>query len=90
MSLLTRHRSTLPVIVCIVCTAVVAAAFWFGFEPLRRLEFGARDFLARHGTKPPARPDLVFLAIDQASVDLVNQEHALPDSCSQSVDNRLI
>jgi adenylate cyclase len=70
MSLLTRHRRTLPVIVCIVCTAVVAAAFWFGFEPLRRLEFGARDFLARHGKKPPARPDLVFLAIDQASVSL--------------------
>jgi adenylate cyclase len=34
------------------------------------MEFSARDFLTRHGRKSPTRPELVFLAIDTATVAL--------------------
>ncbi len=70
MTLSTRNRRALPAIVCAACTAIVLAAHWFGFEPLRRLEFSARDFLTRHGERSPLRPEIVFLAIDQESVSL--------------------
>jgi len=70
MSVLNRHRRSLLAAVCFVCTGLVATAWWFGFEPLVRLEFAARDFLTRHARKSPTHPELVFLAIDQASVSL--------------------
>jgi adenylate cyclase len=81
MNFLNRHRRVFLAAVCALCTALVMAAWWLGFEPLVRLEFAARDFLTRHGKKSAANPDLVFLAIDQASVSL---DGAFPEEIEAS------
>jgi adenylate cyclase len=81
MNLLNRHRRTFLVVVCIACTGIVAAAYWSNFEPLLRMESSARDFLTRHGRRSPARPELVFLAIDGATVSL---NDAFPDEIEAS------
>lgn len=70
MSFLNRHRRALLAAVCILCTGIVAAAYWLHFEPLLRIEFSARDFLARHGRKSPLNDNLIFLAVDRATVTL--------------------
>ncbi|MEQ1840650.1 MAG: adenylate/guanylate cyclase domain-containing protein [Verrucomicrobiales bacterium] len=70
MSLLNSHRRTLLAAVCILCTGIVAVAYWAHFEPLVRLDFSARDFLARYGKKSPLNDNLVFLAVDRATVTL--------------------
>ncbi len=70
MNIHSRRRRILPIAVCAACTALVLAAYWLGFEPLMRLEYNAQDFQTWHGRLSPLRPELVFLAIDQASVSL--------------------
>ena len=70
MNVLNRHRRAFLVVVCVVCTGIVAAAYWSNFEPLVRMESGVRDFLTRHGKRSLTRPELVFLAIDSATVSL--------------------
>ena len=70
MNLLSQHRRTVLAAVCIICTGLVAAMHWTGFELMLRMEFGARDFLTRHARKSPTHPDIVFLAIDQPTVSL--------------------
>ena len=70
MSIQNRHRRALLAAVCVLCTGLVALAHWVHFEPLVRLEFSARDFLARHGRKSPLNNNLVFLAVDRATVTL--------------------
>jgi adenylate cyclase len=67
---LSRHRRAFLAVVCVLCTGIIAGAYWINFEPLVRMEFSARDFLARHGRKSPTRPELVFLAIDTATIAL--------------------
>jgi adenylate cyclase len=70
MNFLNRHRRVLLVAVCVVCTGIVAAAYWSGFVPMLQMESSARDFLTRHGRRSPVRPELVFLAINGATVSL--------------------
>ena len=70
MNVLNRHRRAFLAVVCAVCTGIIAAAYWTNFEPLVRMESGARDFLTRHSKRSPTRPELVFLAIDSATVSL--------------------
>ena len=72
MNFLSRHRRAFLVVVCVVCTGIIAAAHWTNFEPLVRMESSARDFLTRHGERSPTRPELVYLAIDAATVSLDN------------------
>ena len=59
----------------------MAAAFWFDFEPLRLIESGARDFVARNGEQSPTNPDLIFLAIDQPTVSV---DHSSPEEIEAS------
>ena len=70
MNVLNRHRRAFLSVVCAVCTGLIAAAYWTNFEPLVRMESGMRDFLTRHSKRSPTRPELVFLAIDAATVSL--------------------
>ena len=64
----TRRKSLL--LVCIVCTAIVAVLYGIGFAPLYKAEFAAGDLLIRYGKKSSPRSELVYLAIDQASLSL--------------------
>ena len=72
MNFLSRHRRAFLVVVCVVCTGIIAAAHWTNFEPLVRMESSARDFVTRHGERSPTRPELVYLAIDAATISLDN------------------
>jgi adenylate cyclase len=63
-----RRKSLL--LVCAVCTLLVAALYGIGFAPFLKLEFAASDILVRYGKKSPPRPEIVFLAIDQVSLAL--------------------
>ncbi|MEO6787003.1 MAG: adenylate/guanylate cyclase domain-containing protein [Chthoniobacteraceae bacterium] len=65
-----RRYSRRPLIaICFLCTALVAVTQAI-FQPLRNAEFSAEDLLLRLGRPAPANPELVFLAIDQASCKL--------------------
>ena len=67
MNFLNRHRRAFLIAVCAVCTGIVALLHWFNFVPLVHMEGRVRDFLAQHGRRSPARADLAFLAIDEAT-----------------------
>jgi adenylate cyclase len=67
-----RYSRKALIAICGVCTLVVIAlqilsVRWRYFSPLRDIELSAGDLLARIGTKAPVNPELVFVAIDQAS-----------------------
>lgn len=64
-----KHLMALTVI-CAVCTGMVVLLHLTGFYPLTLAELALRDTLLRYGKKSPTRPELVYLAIDQASLTL--------------------
>lgn len=65
-----RHLVALTVI-CMVCTGLVALLHAIGFVPFLFAELSLRDnVLWRWGKGSPPRPELVWLAIDQASLTL--------------------
>ena len=70
MSFLNRHRRAVLAAVCIFCTGIVAAAYWFEFELMRLLESSSRDFVTRNGKQSPRDPRLILLAIDQPTVSV--------------------
>jgi adenylate cyclase len=49
---------------------MVLALHLSGFGPWLQAELGFKDVLVRYGRKAPRHPDIVYLAIDQASVGL--------------------
>ena len=60
-------------ILTIVLLTIVCAAFGIALELFRpafyvQVEYRLRDLIARSGRTTPPNPDLVFLAIDRASV----------------------
>ena len=74
-----RYSRKSLVAICAVCTAVVIGLQMLPFEKLRTLrnaEFFVQDTLLRLGKAAPRSPELVFLAIDQASLrlDHIEQE----------------
>ena len=79
MNVLSRHRRALRGVVCVVCAGIVAVFYWLGFNLMWWSEFSARDFLTKFGKKSPVREDLVFLAIDQATV-------SLPDAWPEEIE----
>ena len=62
-------------VICAVCTGLVVLLHATGFVPLSMAELALRDTLMRYGKKSQPRPELVFLAIDQATLTL---DEALP------------
>ena len=87
MNFLNRHRRAFLIAVCVACTGIVAAAYWlnfmsrFNFRSLLRMEGRARDYLTQHGRRSPARPELVFLAIDGATTTL---DDVFPEEIAES------
>lgn len=67
-----RHLSRKPMIaICGLCAAVVAVLHLLEFRPLVDSQLAAEDFLQRFvGRRAKVDPDLVFLAIDPASIRL--------------------
>jgi adenylate cyclase len=56
-------------ITCAVCTGALLLLMSFSTR-YRNLEWATRDSLSRHGKRSTARPEVVFLAIDNATVTL--------------------
>ena len=69
MSKLKRQHHRSLALACIVCTGLVLLLHFYSAR-YRELEWKVRDALARFGTRSPAQPEIVFLAIDNASTKL--------------------
>jgi len=82
MSQSRRKHLVSVTVISAVCTGLVALLVATGFVPLTMAELALRDTLARYLKKSPARPELVFLAIDQATLTL---DEALPDEVEASL-----
>src|ERR1700686_2249480 len=76
MHWLGRHRRFVVAAICALCTGVIIAVHFFPSFPFLsavwRQEQNYQDFLEREGRKTPTRADVVFLGIDEASLDLSN------------------
>lgn len=57
-------------LICAACTGLLAALYGSGFAPWLQAELAWKDLLIRYGRKAPQHPEIVYLAIDQASVSL--------------------
>ena len=77
------HRRRLLILagICLFWTGLVVVAHFYANVPFLsdvwRGEQSFEDLLRREGRKTPTSPDLVFVGIDQASLDLTDT--ALPD-----------
>ena len=68
-SALRRYSRNSLIAICVACTALVIA-MQARFAPLRNAELSAEDLLLRIGRTAAVNPEVVFLAIDQASIKL--------------------
>ena len=76
-----KHDGTL-LLICLICTGVVAVLHAIGFAPLTIAELALRDtVVTRLGARSPANPELVCLAIDQSSLTL---DEVLPEEINAS------
>ena len=80
-----RHHRSLA-IVCILCTLLPLTLYTLS-QRYRRYEWEQRDKLAIHGRKSPVHPDVVFLAIDNATTTL---DAVWPEERQQSAVFRLM
>ncbi len=64
-----RYSRKALIAICVVCTVFVTV-LQFVYPHFRNLELAAEDFLLRIGKPSPVSPELVYLAIDQASCKL--------------------
>lgn len=74
MHWLTRHRRFVVAAICAFCASVIIAGHFFPSLPfvsaVWRQEQNFQDFLQREGRKTATRPDLVFLGVDQSTLEL--------------------
>ena len=80
MSKLKRQHSRSLAAACLGCTALVLVLHFYSLR-YRRIEWKTRDALAEYGRRSPAREELIFLAIDNASTTL---DSTLGDEIDQS------
>ena len=88
MSRFRRHSRKVLIAICAVCTGLVATLH-LACPPLRRVETSAQDQLMRiqFSRRSPQRPELVYLAIDNASTQL---DGFFPDEIEASPALRLM
>ena len=76
MPWLSRHRRLVVAAICALTTGLIIAVHFFPGVPFLsavwRQEQNYQDFLEREGRKTATRSDLVFLGIDETSLDLSN------------------
>jgi adenylate cyclase len=74
MHWLGRHRRFVVAAICALCAGVIIAVHFFPSFPFLsavwRQEQNFEDFLQREGRKTATHPDLVFLGIDQTTLEL--------------------
>jgi adenylate cyclase len=74
MHWLGRHRRFVVAAICAFCTGLIIAVHFFPSFPFLsavwRQEQNYQDFLEREGRKTATRSDLLYLGIDEASLDL--------------------
>jgi CHASE2 domain-containing sensor protein len=74
MDWLSRHRRLVVAAICGLCAGVIIAVHFFPNFPfvsaVWRQEQNYEDFLQREGRKTATRPDFVFLALDQTTMEL--------------------
>jgi adenylate cyclase len=74
MDWLSRHRRLVVAAICALCSGVIIAVHFFPSFPFVsaawRQEQNYENFLQREGRKTAARPDFVFLGIDQSTLEL--------------------
>jgi len=74
MHWLGRHRRLVVAAICAFCTGLIILVHFFPSVPFLsavwRQEQNYQDFLEREGRKTATRSDLVFLGIDEATLDL--------------------
>jgi adenylate cyclase len=68
-----RHRLILVAAICALCTGLIIGVHFFPGVPFLsavwRQEQDYQDFLEKEGRKTPTRSDLLFLGIDEATLD---------------------
>ncbi|MEY2483051.1 MAG: adenylate cyclase [Verrucomicrobiota bacterium] len=73
MHWLSRHRRFVVAAICAFGTGLIIAVHFFPIVPFLsavwREEQNYQDFLEREGRKTPTNPNLVFLGIDEATID---------------------
>jgi adenylate cyclase len=73
MHWLSRHRRFVVAAICAFGTGLIIAVHFFPIVPFLsavwREEQNYQDFLEREGRKVPTNPNLVFLGIDEATID---------------------
>ncbi|HXM32487.1 MAG TPA: adenylate/guanylate cyclase domain-containing protein [Chthoniobacterales bacterium] len=74
MHWLGRHRRFVVAVICALCSGVIIAVHFFPNFPFLsavwRQEQNFEDFLQREGRKTATHPDMVFLGIDQTTLEL--------------------
>ena len=74
MDWLSRHRRFVVAAICAICAGAIIAVHFFPSFPfisaIWRQEQNYEDFLQREGRKTTTRPEFVFLAIDQSTLEL--------------------
>lgn len=65
-----RRRTVIVLLLAALSVGVAIALEWTRPAPYIETEYRLRDWVARSGRTTPPNPDLVFLAIDSASVSL--------------------
>ena len=74
MHWLGRHRRFVVAAICALCAGVIIAVHFFPNFPFLsaawRQEQNFEDFLQREGRKAATHPDMVFLGIDQTTLEL--------------------
>ena len=74
MHWLSRNRRLVVAGICAICAGAIVAVHFFNDFPfvsaIWRQEQNYQNFLQREGRKTATRPDFVFLAIDQSTLDL--------------------
>jgi adenylate cyclase len=74
MHWLGRHRRFVVAAICALCSGVIVAVHFFPNFPFLsavwRQEQNFEDFLQREGRKTATHPDMVFLGIDQTTLEL--------------------
>ena len=74
MHWLGRHRRIVVALICAFCSGVIIAVHFFPSFPflsaIWRQEQNFEDFLQKEGRKTATHPDMVFLGIDQTTLEL--------------------
>ncbi len=82
MSTFRRQNRNAQILICAVCTLLIAALYYYQFPPLHRGEFYTEDMflLSPYTKRAPLSDRIIFLAIDNNSIRLDQLDPAVVDA----------